>query len=156
MTDAYTIDPKRSTVLIRGSSSVHPLEIRSVAPEGQMSFDGGAATGSLVIPVKSLRTGQPLQDLELRRQLQARRYSTIEATLRRLGPDGDAEGDITFFGSTQPATGTLTVAERDDELTIGGEATFDVRAFGFQPPNVLGVRVHPEVTVRVDLVAVKR
>jgi polyisoprenoid-binding protein YceI len=156
MRGTYTIDPKRSTVFVSGTSSVHPIEIRSVAPEGELAFDDGVGAGSLVVPVKSLRTGQPFQDLELRRQIQARRFPAITATLRALQPDGTAVGDISFFGNTQAAAGQLTVADIDDDLTIAGEATFDVRSFGFEPPNILGVRVHPEVTVRVDLVAVRQ
>ena len=156
MTGRFRIDPKRSTVLIRSTSTVHPITIRSVAPEGEVTFDDGVGTGALVIPVKTLRTGQALQDLELRRQIQARRFPTITATLRALQPGGEAEGDISFFGNTQPARGALALGDRGDEITIEGEATFDVRDFGFQPPNILGVRVHPEVTVRVELVAVRQ
>lgn len=146
----YVIDPKRSTVWFEASSSVHPIHIRSDKPEGELNLDAG--TGRLVIPVGSLRSGQLMQDVELRRRIQARRYPTIEATLRTF--DGtSASGDITFMGNTQPASGTLTVTQADDDVTIAGEAQFDVTDFGFNPPNILGVKIHPQVTVRIELVA---
>ena len=145
----YVIDPKRSTVWFEATSSVHPIHIRSDKPEGEFSLDDG--TGRLVIPVGSLRSGQLVQDLELRRQIQARRYPTIEATLRTL--DGaTASGDITFMGQTVAASGALTITRGDNEITITGESQFDVTDFGFNPPNILGMKVHPTVTVRIELV----
>jgi YceI-like domain len=160
LTGAFVIEPRRSTVLIRATSSVHPIEIRSRAPEGELTLTEDGGSGSLVVPVRTLRSGTPLQDIELRRQIQARRFKTIEATLRTLRREGDgddfaADGDITFFGTTQPARGRLRITG-DAELRIVGEATFDVTAFGFTPPNILGVRVHDEIAVHVDLVAIRR
>ena len=157
----FAFDRTRSTVSIRGSSSVHPIEIRSRDLEGELRITDSerepAVVGSLIIPTKSLRTGQPLQDFELRRQIQARRYPAIEATLRRVqSVEGDTfavSGDITFMGATQPTDGTLTITAVNGEVAITGEATFDVREFGFQPPNILGMKVDPLVTVQIDLVS---
>ena len=108
--------------------------------------------------MKTLRTGQPLQDLELRRRIQARRYPTIEATLQQVrSADGDrfeVSGDVTFMGVTNAMDGTLTITRIDDAIAISGESIFDVTEFGFEPPNILGIKVAPHVTVRIDLVAV--
>ncbi len=151
----FAVDAKRSSIEVLATSSVHPIHIRGREPEGEFSFRDGVGTGRLVIPVKTLRGDTPLHDFELRRQIQARRFPTVEAAVTRL-TDGEAEGEITFFGHTQAARGPITVVERDDELGITGEAAFDVRTFGFEPPNVLGVKVHPEITVRVEVVAVRQ
>jgi hypothetical protein len=156
---AFTIDPKRSTVLMRASSSVHPIEIRSNAPQGTLTATPEGVTGALVIPVGTLQSGQLVQDLELRRRIQARKYKTIEAAVRSLQPTGndtyEARGDVTFFGTTLAAKGVLTIAARDGELAITGEALFDVTEFGFDPPNILGMKVHPEVTVSIDVIATR-
>jgi polyisoprenoid-binding protein YceI len=132
---------------------VHAISIRSEEPAGDVSLESGR--GTLVIPVGSLRTGQLLQDLELRRQLQARRHPTIDAVLHTLARNDDgtysASGDITFMGVTASADGMVTITEVDDGLTIAGEAVIDVTAFEFTPPNVLGLKVDPHVTVRIDL-----
>lgn len=151
----YRVDGKRSSLAIRGTSSVHPIHIRSRALEGEFTFVDGVGSGRLVVPTKSLRGDTPLHDIELRRNIPPRRYPSIEAVVRRL-TSTDADGDITFFGSTVAASGPLTVSEGDDELVITGEANFDVRDFGFEPPNILGVKVHPEITVRVEVVAVRQ
>jgi hypothetical protein len=149
------IDGRRSSLEIDASSTVHAIHIRSRSLEGNISFADGVGSGRLVIPVKSLHGDTPLHDLELRRRIPPRRYPTIEATVRKLTIDS-AEGDIAFFGTTKAASGPLSVSEGDAELVITGETTFDVRDFGFDPPNILGMKVHSEITVRVDLVAVKQ
>jgi hypothetical protein len=155
ITGSYTIDGRRSILEIRGTSSVHPIHIRSRSLEGELTFTDGVGTGRLVIPTKTLRGDTPLHDIELRRQLHVRRFPTIEAVVRRL-TTSEAEGDITFLGNTQAASGPVTVEEDDDELVITGDAAFDVRAFGLAPPNVLGVKVHPEIDVHIDLVFVRQ
>lgn len=151
----FVVDKQRSHLTIAGSSSVHPIHLESRALEGEIDFADGVGTGRLVIPVNSLRSGQLLQDLELRRQINARRHPTISADVTRLTPDR-AEGNVTFFGTTVAASGPLRVEQTDDELHITGEATFDVTAFGFRPPNILGVRVHNEVTATIEVVAVRQ
>ena len=154
----YTIDPRRSRVVIHATSSVHPIEIRSNSPEGDITITADGGSGSLVIPVTTLRGDSPLHEIELRRQIQARRFKSIEATLRDLQHDGDgfsAQGDITFFGNTHSATGRLAIDGAGDEISITGEARFDVTVFGFNPPNILGMKVHDEITVQIDLVATR-
>ena len=36
-----------------------------------------------------------------------------------------------------------------------GQSSFDIRDFGMEPPRILMLRVQPEVTVRVEIVAEK-
>jgi hypothetical protein len=38
-------------------------------------------------------------------------------------------------------------------IALGGTSSFDVRDFGLEPPRMLGFRVHPDVAVRVRIVA---
>jgi len=140
---------------IRGTSSVHAIHIRSRALEGELTFADGVGTGKLIVPTKSLHGDTPLHDIELRRKIPPRRFPAIEATVTRLTTT-EAAGEIAFFGATQAASGPITVEEVDDELVITGEANFDVRDFGFQPPNILGVRVHPEIVVHVEIRATPR
>jgi hypothetical protein len=134
---------------------VHPLHIRSRELDGEFAFSDSVGSGSLVIPVRSLHGDTPLHGIQLRRVINARRYPTVEATVRRL-TGADAEGDITFFGATVAAQGPIVIEAGDDDILITGEASFDVRDFGLDPPNVLGVKVHPEITVRIEVVAVRQ
>jgi hypothetical protein len=40
-----------------------------------------------------------------------------------------------------------------DSLQLDGEKVFDIREFGMEPPRILMLKVYPEVTVRVSIVA---
>ena len=117
-----------------------------------------ALTGRLEVPVKQLRSGNPLNDAELQRRVDARRYPTIVGEVRTATPLDDAgrlriEGDLTFHGVTQPVTGEVRVTADGDRLIVEGEQVFDIRDFGIKPPRILMLRVEPEVTVRIRVVA---
>jgi polyisoprenoid-binding protein YceI len=118
----------------------------------------GLRSGRVEVPVASLRSGNPLEDAELQRRADARRFPTIVgetssvASLDRAGHFG-VEGDLTFHGVTQPVRGELRITQDGDRLRIEGEHVFDVRDFGIKPPRILMLRVEPEVRVEINLVA---
>ena len=65
-------------------------------------------------------------------------------------------GDLTFRGVTRSYEDNMTVGEVDDRtVTLSGKATFDIRDFGMEPPRILMLKVQPEVSVRVEIVAQK-
>ena len=48
----------------------------------------------------------------------------------------------------------MTMTQDDDgTLQLEGESTFDIRDFGMEPPRILMLKVEPEVSVRVEIVA---
>jgi hypothetical protein len=162
----YRIVPERSQVIIDASSSVHPIHTRTNGLEGfvELTLTGGRVDvgamkrGWLSLPVDRLRSGNPLEDRELRRRIDARRFPTIDGELTHLeSMDGDqylVGGDLTFRGTTRAYEAPMTISALDDNtMRLTGQATFDVRDFGMEPPRILMLRVHPEVEVRVEIVA---
>ena len=74
------------------------------------------------------------------------------------GDDGRyrVSGDLAFRGVVRHCEDEMTVEVVDDDtIRLDGESTFDIRDFGMEPPRILMLRVHPEVVVRVEIVAVK-
>jgi hypothetical protein len=116
--------------------------------------------GLLRIPTRSLRTGVPPQDVELRRQIRAREHPEIMARLLWLGrPDGatfPVAGSVSFLGTTRHLEGEVEIREQERDLRIRGDATVDFRDFGLEPNRILGLEVHPTVQVRIDLRAQRR
>lgn len=162
----FDLDPDRSQVWIDGSSSVHPIRATASGLEGGLALDlvqaGPAARprleGQVRIAVDRLRSGNPLVDAETRRRIDARRHPEIVGIVRSSAREATdvlvLEGEIAFRGVVQPVSGRLHVERLGDELHVWGEQRFDVRAWGLQPPKVALVRVHPEITVRLDAWAV--
>jgi polyisoprenoid-binding protein YceI len=164
----YRMVAEESTVVIRARSSLHPIETRTSGLEGYLDLAIGAGgvidvdaepEGRLSFPVERLRSGNPLEDRELRRRIDARRHPTITGVLTGLAPCAGTgryrvTGDLTFRGVTRSCEDEMTiVCEDEDTVRLDGESRFDVRDFEMEPPRILMLRVEPEVEVRVEIVA---
>ncbi len=166
----YRIVPGRSRVWIEARSTLHPIHTETDGLEGWLDMEvhhggrvdlGAAPSAHLELPVAQLSSGNPLEDRELRRRIDARRYPTIAGDLTLMQPTGEegryrVEGDLTFKGVTRRYEDEMTLEAMDGQLVIlAGEKTFDVRDFGLEPPRILMLKVEPDVRVKVAIVAEK-
>jgi polyisoprenoid-binding protein YceI len=166
----YRIVPESSHVWIEAQSNVHPIHSSTDGLEGfveiQMAPDGGVdltvgPSGQLSLSVNRLSSGNRLEDREMQKRIDAKRYPTIDGALdkmERLGNDGSykVRGEITFHGVAHSYEDEMTVHAVDDRtIKLAGKSRFDIRDFGMEPPRVLMLRVEPEVDVRVEIVAIK-
>jgi polyisoprenoid-binding protein YceI len=164
----YRIVPERSEVQIAATSSLHPIHTRARGLEGFLELDvlqGGRvnvqrpARAEVSFPVQHLSSGNPLEDRELKRRIDARRFPSIDGVLGELrATDRDgrylARGDLTFRGVTNSHEDEVTIEQVDARtLRLVGEHTFDIREFGMDPPRILMFRVEPKVKVSVEIVA---
>ena len=166
----YRILPDRSRVWIEAHSNVHPIHSSTEGLEGYIDIDldgDGRLAGDaqpearLSLAVSRLQSGNRLEDRELQKRIDARRYPTIVGTLARMKPTGIdgsyvVTGDITFRGVARPHEDQMTLESLDERrIQLAGSSRFDIREFGMEPPRVLMLRVEPEVDVRVEIVAEK-
>jgi polyisoprenoid-binding protein YceI len=165
----YRILPTRSRVWIEARSNVHPIHSEAEGLEGSLDLDisdgkinvDQTLLGHLEFPVESLKSGNALEDRELRRRIDARRYPAIAGDLKSMKMTNEpaqytVSGDLTFRGVTRTYEDTMTLGMLDDRtMTLAGQSTFDIRDFGMEPPRILMLKVQPEVTVRVEIVAEK-
>lgn len=164
----YKISPTRSRVWIDAKSSLHPIHSSTDGLEGFVELDGDGSerlevsSGKVSLPVDRLSSGSRLEDRELQKRVDARRFPTIDGVVTEMTPldgkDGHyrVTGDIAFRGVTRPHQDDMTVTTVDDRtIRLEGSSTFDVREFGMEPPRILMLRVEPEVAVRVEILAEK-
>jgi polyisoprenoid-binding protein YceI len=166
----YEIDPTRSKVFINAKSSVHPIHSETDGLEGWLDLEAQAGgrldltvtpQARLSLPVTRLKSGNPLEDRELQRRIDAKRFRTIDGSLTAITESGEGgryrvRGDVTFRGVTRSYEDEMTLTQTDDRtIYLAGESTFDIRDFGMEPPRILMLRVHPEVGVRVEIVATR-
>lgn len=165
----YVIQSDRSTVSISASSSVHGLHTEADGLEGWVEIDVRAdgsvdltsPAGHLDFPVEHLHSGNPLEDRELRRRIDARAHPMISGDLTSMTAAGRAGrylvgGDLTFKGATNRYEDEMELTVVDaGTINLRGESVFDIRDFGMDPPRILMLRVHPDVRVEVDIVAVR-
>jgi len=165
----YRIDPARSRVWIEARSNVHPIHTEAGGLEGWLELDASdgklnldsAPSGHLEFPVENLKSGKSLEDRELRRRIDARKFPTITGDLKAMKQGDDqaalvVNGDLTFRGVTKSYEDEMTFENLADQaVKLTGESTFDIRDFGMEPPRMLMLKVQPDVTVRVEIVAEK-
>ena len=160
----YRIVSAESQVTFLAESSVHPIEV-AVAPHGWFTArvgdagiaEGADAAGRIEIPVDDLSSGNPLLDRETRRRADAKRYPSIVGDLTDVlaveGMEADIEGRISFRGEEVDVEGRIELtAISPERIVLEGEGVFDIRWWGLEPPRLLMLKVHPEVTVRIRLV----
>jgi len=164
----FRIVPERSRVWLEASSSIHPIhgEASGLSGSIDVQFDGTGLDLSaspdikVELPVEQLKSGNRLEDAEMMRRIDARRYPTIRGVVKDMksqGVDGRyvVTGDLSFHGVTQTIEGEVTVSRPDDgTLVIEGERQFDIRDYNMSPPKILMLKVHPEVKVRIRVEAV--
>jgi polyisoprenoid-binding protein YceI len=157
-------------VWIDAKSNVHPIHSSTDGLEGHVELevdDQGQvaptrpASGELSLRVNLLSSGNRMEDRELQRRIDARRYPTISGVMKGIETDGadgsyQVSGDVTFRGVARSYTDGMTVKAVDDQtVKLAGSSRFDIRDFGMEPPRMLMLKVEPEVTVRVEITAVK-
>jgi polyisoprenoid-binding protein YceI len=166
----YRIVPELSRVWIDARSSLHPIRSSTDGLEGFVDLvaDGDGVVdltkppaGKLSLPVNRLSSGNRLEDRELHKRIDARRFPTIDGVLtnmERAGNNGRyrVSGDLSFRGVSRQCEDEMSVELVDDRtVRLEGQSTFDVRDFGMEPPRILILRVEPDVVVRVEIVAQK-
>jgi polyisoprenoid-binding protein YceI len=162
----YPIVPDASQVWIEARSTLHPIRTRTDGLEGHLDVevrDGrldldAPLAGRLSLAVERLSSGNRLEDRELHRRVDARRYPTIDGVLAAMEALDDGRyrvsGTVTFRGVTRSYKDEMGVHLLDDDtLQLVGRSRFDIRDFGMEPPRLLLVRVAPQVDVRVEIIA---
>lgn len=164
----FNVVPGESAVLVEARSSVGPIVFGSMAAHGRIEavLQEGVldthhpTTATLVIPVASLASGNPLYDAEVRSRLDARRYPGITAELRSIAPSSPGRyavtGSLTIQGMTRELSGGLELSLPGTEVAVvTGTQTIDIRDFAIALPTLLMLKIYPDVTVRFRFQAVR-
>jgi polyisoprenoid-binding protein YceI len=163
----YAVDTGASQLSFEASSTLHPVRGQSTAVRGTVSAawnDHGtlasdpAPTMRVELNVESLSSGNALQDREMWKLIDSKRFPIIAAELRDIAPGTPsgtyaASGDITLAGRVRRYSGSLTVLHDGDRVTVDGTLTLDITDYGLQPPRLLMFKVSPQVRVNLHLVA---
>jgi polyisoprenoid-binding protein YceI len=159
--------PGSSSIETEVQSSVHPIHGKATELTGVIEgdFDAGGRPkldsphGAWVeIPVEAIRSGNRLNDIEVRRRADAGRYPNIRFEVDKAWVvDGTdryrAAVRVTARGQTRSIEEDFVLERDGRRLVLEGEHTFDMRDFGMNPPRIFTLKVEPEVKVSVRLVA---
>lgn len=163
----YTVLPGDSWLTFEARSTLHPVHGKATQLDGFIEAGWDAAGLPLAapaprmhveFPVEQLRSGNGVQDREMWKVVDSKRFPRIAADLRELGVQAapgryGASGDITLAGRSRRYEGELSFAHAGELVTVEGELSVDIRDFGLKPPSLLIVKVDPVVKVHLHLVA---
>jgi polyisoprenoid-binding protein YceI len=166
----FRVVPEHSQVWIEARSSLHPVHGEGTGIQGEAELEVNDGKIDLSVPPKAriefpierLRSGNALQDMEMRHRIEAQKYPTIigelvKATALSQPNRYRLQGDLTFHGITRRLEADVTAnVDKEGVLLVEGEYVLDVRGFGITPPRILGLQIYPEVKVRFRVVAQRR
>jgi polyisoprenoid-binding protein YceI len=164
----FNVLSQESPVSVDAQTTGHPVHAESHALSGTVDVEldeqghpnlAQPYSAHLQVPVETLRSGHNLQDREMHRRLDTRHFPDITVDLTEVTPAEETEGHyrakarLSVRGQTQEVEGDVTLSVDGDRIVIEGEKTIDMRSFGVAPPNLIVLRVAPEVGVRVRVTA---
>jgi len=159
----FEIVAERSAVLVDARSSVGPLTFGAMGLAGSIETPVRAGrvvadqstTATVIVPADALHSGNEIYDAELRRRIDARRFSQITLALRDCRPGGTPEhvrvtSDVTIHGVTRRLEGTLRISQPGGGVVAAtGEQVVDIRDFDIVSPALLMLRIYPDVVVKL-------
>jgi hypothetical protein len=166
----YEVDPQASAVAIAARSTIHPVHIAAHGLNGYLEGELGRGgrvdlkvphRARLSMPVSQMRSGNPVQDMEMDRRMETGRYPTIDCEVDRLVANGRggyrASARVMVHGQTRAVEAEVLISTTGPgQVVIDVEHVFDMRDFGINPPSLLIVKVEPQVAVRVRIEAAAR
>ena len=163
----FRVNTSRSTVRVGLRVNLHPSHIDANALSGVIDCevdDQGKPrldqpySAEVSLPVDAIKSGNGLQDREMRRRFDAGRYPTITARVTKgeaLEGDGHyrAIAQLTLHGQTREITGEIQLHVDGTTMTIDGQQVINVKDFGIDPPRLIILKVEPDVDLTVHIVA---
>ncbi len=165
----YSVSSSESWLTFETRSTLHGVHGKASDLSGSVEAAWGrggniaaepAPKIHLEFPVEQLRSGNSVQDREMWKVIDSKRFPRIAADLRWLqqGPSLGryaAGGDITMSGRSRGYEGECAISGDGDFITIEGDLNVDIREFGLTPPKLLIIKVDPIVKVHLHFVARK-
>jgi polyisoprenoid-binding protein YceI len=163
----FRVNTGKSTVKVGLRVNLHPSHIDANALSGviecEVDDQGNPLldhpySAELTLPVEAIKSGNGLQDREMRRRFDAGRYPTITARVTKgeaLEGAGRyrAAAQLTMHGQTREISGDVELHVDGTTMTIDGQQVVNVKDFGIDPPRLIILKVEPDVDLQVHIVA---
>lgn len=165
----YAVSPTETALTVDARTTLHAVRATASGLSGYVAAAWNAEGGLTLepapvmhveFPIDQVRSGNSLQDREMRKLVDANRFPKVAADLRSLellsAPNRyKANGEITLVGRSRTYGGDFTIVRDGESVIVDGELGVDIRDFGLKPPSLLMLKVDPSLRIRLRLVARK-
>ncbi len=152
-----------SAVTVSADSSVHPIAAEIKGLRGEATCDvvdgalvpGPGTSGWIEGDVAQLETGKKLEDMALRKQIDAKKHPSVRYEVRSVEGAGGSfkvSGSFTFHGQTKEFTDECSARLDGGRLVVDAEHVVDIRDHGVKPFKVLTLSIQPEARLTLHLV----
>lgn len=162
----FRVNTAGSTVKVGLRVNLHPSHIDANALSGFMECEldeqgqprlDQPYSAELTLPVDAIKSGNGIQDREMRRRFDVGRYPTITAKVTKGEALGSgryrAVAQLTMHGQTRDVVGEVQLGLNGTTMTIDGQQVINVKEFGIDPPRLIILKVEPDVDIQVHIVA---
>jgi polyisoprenoid-binding protein YceI len=163
----FRVNTAQTTVGVGLRINLHPSHINANALSGTIECEVDEKgqprldqpySAELTLPVEAIKSGNGIQDREMRRRFDVGRYPTITARVSHgeaLEGAGHyrAVAQLTMHGQTREISGEIQLTVDGTTMTIEGQQVINVKDFGIDPPRLIILKVEPDVDLQVHIVA---
>jgi len=165
----YDVSTSDSSLTVDARSTLHAIKATVSGVTGYVvaawNPDGTLASAPepsmhVEFRLDQVRSGNSVQDREMQKMVDAKRFPKVAADLRTIRPLAaanryEASGEVTLVGRARAYSGEFTIRGQGDVVTVEGELALDIRDFGLKPPSILILKVDPVLKARLRVLARK-
>jgi polyisoprenoid-binding protein YceI len=142
----YKLDPAGSSVLVKGTSSLHDWEMKAEKISGSFTLAEDQTldrltSGNVVIDASSLKSEHSLMNKKACEALKQKSYPRIEAKLLRVEQNqntGKVQLELTIAGKSRQTTENFQFKNQGNgKVEISGVLNLKMSDFGVEPPVAL-------------------
>jgi polyisoprenoid-binding protein YceI len=154
----YKLDSKNSSIVVKGTSTIHDWEMNVKAPTSAFTLQEDQSlekltSGSLTVDVASIESDKNIMNKKAWEALKEKKFPQIKAKLLQVsqnGNSGTAQLELTIAGKTQKITDDFKFTSANGTIKIEGVLNLKMTDFGVEPPTAMMGTIKTGDEIRVE------
>ncbi|ANQ50362.1 YceI family protein [Flammeovirga yaeyamensis] len=153
-----------SKVVALGTSNTHDWEgdVKKMSGDASITIEDNQIKSieslQVTMEVNSMESGKGSLDSNMHKTMNAKKHPKMTYKLTSASVDANgkvtAKGQLTINGTTKDITLNPVASLAGDKVTFKGETTFNMSAYGVEPPSLMfgAIKVEDEVKIEMNVV----
>lgn len=158
----YKLDSKNSSILVKGTSTIHDWEMNVKAPTSSFTLQEDQSlerltSGSFTVGVASIESDKNIMNKKAWEALKEKKFPQIKAKLLQVsqnGNSGTVQMELTIAGKTQKIADDFKLTNGSGKILVEGILDLKMTDFGVEPPTAMmgTIKTGNEIKVEYKLV----